>query len=474
MKIKISAIMLTILIGLCFATNFDGYDQVSEKVELKEKVKKYENRIDKWENKANILIVLTIVVFGLGIVTVILKSYDKKWCKHIIIISGAAISVITYINNIAFDHDHRTFLSKAAQAHHLTNDAYTEIIRGYPPDNLEARDEWFNKIQKIFHQIDKIESTLYPQTKKSEHIADKKSINYEGSSINLISTAYAQSQQRIVKEPSWLSKPPTHVIDIYFVGIGENPSIKEAKKNSLNNAVNEATRYLRIRLYTFNPKRPHIELLADYLVTSGEIEDTYFRYDQDKKSYRFYTLFKLNKRIAETDIELFAIRNRIYIPNELKQVVEITQEFYEKYYSRRMSDYEKFLYLAAETLSPEQHDRFMEGYQLRKDGRYDEAIHIFEQAIEENPAFYLGWYNLALAYDDLKDFSRAKQAYEKAAELEPQQPMRDASFYNSYGFFLYRNKKYKEAIAQLKKAIKIDADHPEAKQTLKAAQKAIQ
>jgi len=116
----------------------------------------------------------------------------------------------------------------------------------------------------------------------------------------------------------------------------------------------------------------------------------------------------------------------------------------------------------------------MEGYQLRKDGRYDEAIHIFKQAIEENPTFYLGWYNLALAYDDLKDFSRAKQAYEKAAELEPQQPMRDASFYNSYGYFLYRHKRYKEAIAQLKKALKIDADHPEAKQILKAARKAIQ
>jgi Flp pilus assembly protein TadD len=42
--------------------------------------------------------------------------------------------------------------------------------------------------------------------------------------------------------------------------------------------------------------------------------------------------------------------------------------------------------------------------------------------------------------------------------------------YNSYGFFLFRNKKYEEAIANLKQALKLAPDHPKAKNTLAAAQ----
>jgi len=76
----------------------------------------------------------------------------------------------------------------------------------------------------------------------------------------------------------------------------------------------------------------------------------------------------------------------------------------------------------------------------------------FFDTVRTRNDFYLGWYNLAFAYDDKKDFANGKKAYERAVELEPKQPARDASLYNSYGFFLYTYRKYQEAIPQPEKS----------------------
>jgi Tfp pilus assembly protein PilF len=52
---------------------------------------------------------------------------------------------------------------------------------------------------------------------------------------------------------------------------------------------------------------------------------------------------------------------------------------------------------------------------------------MLESIVDASPEFYLAWYNLGLAYDDVDDDERADHAYLKAIELESSQQRRDAS-----------------------------------------------
>lgn len=49
--------------------------------------------------------------------------------------------------------------------------------------------------------------------------------------------------------------------------------------------------------------------------------------------------------------------------------------------------------------------------------RYKEAISVYMSSLRYNPASYELYYNLGIAYTMLNDFQRAKEFYEKAAEL---------------------------------------------------------
>jgi len=334
------------------------------------------------------------------------------------------------------------------------------MARGYPDGDLEARDEWFNKIQEKLHEMPTITA----------------SINNPDKSFHLFPYLYAQQQELKKKEPSWIFRLPEEKTNLYFVGIGDSSDIKKAKEYSFSNAMENAIDYLMSQFKSrgeIESMEVDFESLSEYLVKSGKVEDTYFRYDQINKSYKYFTLLRMSKRNAEIDMKLFAVQKKVHVPVELSLAVEKPLESTEEYFSRRMGAYSNFLDEARKSLSQQQYEIFMEARQLRKDGNYEKAVQPLEQIAEGSPDFYFGWYNLALTYDSLNDFSKANRAYEKAAELEPRQPARDASFFNTYGYFLYRHEKYEEAIVQLKKALEIDPDHPKAKRTLKAAEDAI-
>ena len=93
--------------------------------------------------------------------------------------------------------------------------------------------------------------------------------------------------------------------------------------------------------------------------------------------------------------------------------------------------------------------------------------------VQQQADFYLGWFNLALAYEERGEVANAKAAYKRAVELESKGQLRDASLYNTYGYFLFKNKQYKEAAASLRTALKIAPDHPKARTTLTAAEAAV-
>lgn len=158
----------------------------------------------------------------------------------------------------------------------------------------------------------------------------------------------------------------------------------------------------------------------------------------------------------------------------MKKSLDNVQQSSKTYYSRRLTTYKNIRNQAKKHLTQEDYKTFTKGRLLRKEGKVGEAINILEQVVEANPEFYFGWHNLALAYHAVGQFQEAKSSYEKAAQLEPKQSLRDVSLYNSFGYFLYQQKQYKGAIKQFNKALEIDPNHPKAKRNLQAAKKALE
>jgi Tfp pilus assembly protein PilF len=99
------------------------------------------------------------------------------------------------------------------------------------------------------------------------------------------------------------------------------------------------------------------------------------------------------------------------------------------------------------------------------------AVPALEDVVKRSPTFFMAWYNLALASSAAGNRLRADEAYKRAVALEPSQPVRDASVYNSYGHFLLEAGRKAEARPMFERALAIDPKHPMASRSLALAKR---
>ena len=59
------------------------------------------------------------------------------------------------------------------------------------------------------------------------------------------------------------------------------------------------------------------------------------------------------------------------------------------------------------------------GIRVAQKGLWREAIYRWQRAVALDPTYAAAYNNLAIAYEHEGDFEKARQAYEKAAELDP-------------------------------------------------------
>jgi Flp pilus assembly protein TadD len=59
------------------------------------------------------------------------------------------------------------------------------------------------------------------------------------------------------------------------------------------------------------------------------------------------------------------------------------------------------------------------GIKVAQRGLWREAIYRWQRAVSIDPTYAAAYNNLAIAYEHEGDFEKARQAYEKATELEP-------------------------------------------------------
>jgi len=97
-------------------------------------------------------------------------------------------------------------------------------------------------------------------------------------------------------------------------------------------------------------------------------------------------------------------------------------------------------------------DYFNKGGALGDLGRHDEALEMFDKAIEINPQFDKAYYNKGLALGNLGRCEEAIEMFDKTIEINPQ----DAKAYYNKGVILGKLGRHEEAIEMFDNAIEID------------------
>jgi len=95
------------------------------------------------------------------------------------------------------------------------------------------------------------------------------------------------------------------------------------------------------------------------------------------------------------------------------------------------------------------------GVALDELGRYVEAVHCCSQAIRINPEIPEAWNNNGVALDDLKEYDDALECFDKAIDINPQY----AKAWNNKGFVLQNQGKHEAALECFDEAIELDSGY---------------
>ncbi|HDN79272.1 MAG TPA: tetratricopeptide repeat protein [Chloroflexi bacterium] len=114
--------------------------------------------------------------------------------------------------------------------------------------------------------------------------------------------------------------------------------------------------------------------------------------------------------------------------------------------------------------APSAEDHIEKGIEYARQGKLDEAVAEFKEAIRLEPDNAKAHYNLGLVYDKQGQFDQAIAEYKEAIRLDPNHvPAR-----NNLGGIYYNQKRFDEAAAEFKEVIRIKPDYALAHRNLGA------
>jgi tetratricopeptide (TPR) repeat protein len=446
---KGSVVLLLVLVVLCLVVFADAVfaDVKTDQNDIRNMLPNYEAKIRHWEMLVTACLALTIAVGVLGVLTGVLQKANKEFLKNVALALGIAISIITVINSGISKGDYRSY---AAQGRKLVASIKIEIIRAYPEGNEEARKAWLAKINDLFQELSNIQKAETPTVNAQETTG-----------FTLAPSLYAQAT-RAQELPLWLSRLPSDPANIYFVGMGENANLEKAKALSLSEAKGEARVVLFLqfeRATAGSGKTFDSRSLAFSMVESAEVGDTYFQFSKASQRFRFYTLLRLSKKRMALDMRFYAIEKRTYMPRTLYDFPDKLQGLTENDFLKSLKRQDYFMSSIYRDLSPEELESFWEIHQTRLDGIYQIASAQIGPLLAKKPGFYFGWFEKATDLDVQGDKAEAEKAYQKASELERALPFRDFRLSIAYAGFLTRQKRNKEALDLVAKAIQIDPNN---------------
>jgi len=101
--------------------------------------------------------------------------------------------------------------------------------------------------------------------------------------------------------------------------------------------------------------------------------------------------------------------------------------------------------------------RFSKGIKLFEQGKYEEAVEAYQEAIKENPDEWSYYFNMGLVYKKMENREKALEAFQKAVELNP-----ESYFANKEsGELLAKSERWSEAKEYYSKAVSLNQDDPD-------------
>jgi tetratricopeptide (TPR) repeat protein len=398
----------------------------------------------------------------------VLQAFKEVWARWVAGLVGIVVAGLTAFSNLSFSEDHRALRLKADRSDVILDRVELSLTH---LAGLEEEDQRV-LIDQVYADFRDLQRVFEGET----------SVTALGptSSIGLSAPAWAAGTA-----PEWIKGQAADPKSVYFVGLGSAPSLAQARDESRRRAVADARTWLAEALKKSATPPDEIASLSDRAAGSATVVDTWFERGNDG-NFRFFTLVRLSRAAAATDFRVFAAREQVQLPSSAYNSVQKDSGRSADYVANRQQTYEQLLTKTRSELGDD-YAKLEEGRRLRREGRIDEAIALLTPIAERRPDAFVVWFNLGLAHAsrarryqavaDAETMQRerraAESAYRRALALEPDQPVRDPSVYNSFGSFLLDTGREQEAIPLFERALELDASHALAARNLAAAKQKL-
>lgn len=104
---------------------------------------------------------------------------------------------------------------------------------------------------------------------------------------------------------------------------------------------------------------------------------------------------------------------------------------------------------------------FQLGYQALEAGRFEEGVKHYRVVVATNPRSAAAWYNLGIAYENLRRWDEAVEAYRRAWEVDPLDTRHRAAYLGTcsrLGMQAAQKGRHEDAVRYLKAALEVGGD----------------
>jgi len=440
-------------------------------------LKPIKEEIGTWAYNYKSTLALTFLIGILGIITSAAIGIGKKWSRLTGILLGVIISVVTLVQNTFYDTSYKEYRKAVVEA-----DLLLDQIEMYQKElkYMETLNDSIEQAKLISRELNRFYDIKSRIMKESAPATNPGIASATGGF--LINGAYAgtpagdlplwQEEQREV--PSWVRQVPESKTYIYVLGVAGEHSLNTAKNLAYENALDRACELLAGELHGGGPDLLEPDQLGEIISSSATVDRTFFNYNEE--IFDYYILLRFNREVIESNIKLYSAVYQREVPKDIDNRINKIynpdfEQINKEYLEDRSRVREASTNFAREnlSLSEEVYGKYKRARNLRiVDKNYDESLELLLQVIEEAPEYYLGWFEIAMVYEGHEMMEQAEEAYVRAIDLDREynDPNLDASLYNTYGFFLYNQRRFEEALPNYEVAVTVNPNHTTAQRYL--------
>ncbi len=225
-------------------------------------------------------VALTIAVAAIGSAVSVIQGIERGWSKLTTVALGALITVLTAVTANLFPADFRA-INKSI----VTMRKIHLVLE-------DLRDD----IKKATDPVDKTGAIAKFGQKYTEFITTEEKLLGQTASVNLVGAAYAAEES----QPAWVRNPPPELKGtLFFSGVGKGASYTQAQDAAIRNAGEAAASRVSGQKKGLSPALA--TAVADFVVKTAAVADTYYVRDPTTREYVFHALLRVSADIKDLD-----------------------------------------------------------------------------------------------------------------------------------------------------------------------------